>query len=451
MPVTVLVGCQWGDEGKGKVADLLARRMDWVARYGGGHNAGHTVYLGREKFVLHLVPCGILQDRPRCVIGHGTVVDPLYLLQEMDSLSRRGVPLEGRLFVSECAHVVMPWHRWLETLEGQDTRIGTTKRGIGPAYQDKAGRIGIRIHEFLDPSILRHKIEEQADRLEGRYRGAGLAPPQPIGEAVREWGVTCAAAADRLRPFVTDTVELLHAALRRNERILCEGAQGTFLDLDFGTYPFVTSSTTVSAGAATGLGLPPASLRKVVGVCKAYATRVGEGPFPAELFGEEAEALRRVGREYGATTGRPRRVGWLDAVQLRQAVRINGLTGLYLTKLDILSGLLRIKACVGYEGPQGPLDLPPPDGVRLAACRPVYEEFDGWQESLRSIRRWADLPETVRAYVTRVEEIAGCPVQGLSVGSPRTALVPVPPPGRRGLPMPTSPGTAGVWTPSLVE
>lgn len=430
MSVTVLVGCQWGDEGKGKVADLLARRMDWVARYGGGHNAGHTVFLGREKFVLHLVPCGILQERPRNVIGHGTVVDPIYLLQEMDGLTRRGVRLDGRLYLSECAHVVMPWHRWIESLEGQDVRIGTTQRGIGPAYQDKAGRTGLRIHDLLDPAVLRQGIEEQAGRLDRLYRAAGQVPPQPIAEAVGEWVATYAAAADRLRPYVADTVTLLLAALQRDERILCEGAQGTFLDLDLGTYPFVTSSTTVSAGAATGLGLPPASLRKVVGICKAYSTRVGEGPFPAELSGEEAEALRRQGAEYGATTGRPRRVGWLDLAQLRHAVRINGVTGLYLTKLDILSGMPQIKACVAYDGPAGRLDLPPPDGPRLAVCRPVYEEFDGWQESLRSVRRWPDLPATVRAYVTRVEEVVGCPILGLSVGAPRTALVPVPS-GRR--------------------
>jgi adenylosuccinate synthase len=432
MPVTVLVGCQWGDEGKGKIADLFARRMDWVARYGGGHNAGHTVIHHREKYVLHLIPSGILQGRPRCVIGHGTVVDPIYLLQEIQGLMDREIPVLGRLFVSECAHVVMPWHRWLESLDGQDSRIGTTRRGIGPAYQDKAGRVGLRIHELLDPLILRQKIDEQADILECRYRAAGEDPPKPLGQSIREWGEAYAAAAVALRPFVADTVELLHAALRRNERILCEGAQGTFLDLDLGTYPFVTSSTTTSAGAAAGLGLPPASLRKVIGVCKAYATRVGEGPFPAELVGKEAEALRRQGGEYGATTGRPRRVGWIDLAQLRQAVRINGLTGLYLTKLDILSGMRNIKACIGYEGPEGRLDSPPPDGTRLAACRPIYEEFDGWQENLRSVRRWADLPASAQTYVTRVQEIAGCPIDGVSVGSPRTALVPVPPQLRRG-------------------
>jgi adenylosuccinate synthase len=431
MPVTVLVGCQWGDEGKGKVADLLASRMDWVARYGTGHDAGHTVFLGREKFVFHLIPCGILHERPRCVIGHGAMVDPVHLLQEMDGLTRRGVRLDGRLYLSECAHVVMPWHIWLESLEGQDTRIGATLPGIGRAYQDKAGRNGLRVCDLLDPAVLRQKIEEQADRLDRRYRAAGQPPPRPIAEAVREWAATYAMAADRLRPFVTDTVEMLLAALQRDDRILCEGAQGTFLDLDLGTYPFVTSSTTVSAGAATGLGLPPAALRKVVGICKAYATRAGEGPFPAELFGEEAEALRQQGAEHEAVTGQPRRVGWLDLAQLRQAVRVNGVTGLYLTKLDILSGMPRIKACVAYEGPDGRLDLPPPDWQRLVVCRPVYEEFDGWRESLRSARRWLDLPAAVRTFATRIQEVTGCPIHGLSVGAPRTALVPVPSSRRR--------------------
>ncbi len=431
MPVTVLVGCQWGDEGKGKVADLLARNMDWVARYAGGHNAGHTVYLGRDKFVLHLVPCGILQKRPRCVIGHGTVVDPIYLLQEMDGLSRRGVPLEKRLYLSECAHLVMPWHPWLETLEGQDTRIGTTRRGIGPAYQDKAGRTGLRVHEFLDAGTLRRKIDEQTERLDRLYRAAGQTPPMPIFEAVRDWSAAYSAAAERLRPFVADTAQMLLEALSRGERILCEGAQGAFLDIDLGTYPYVTSSTTTSAGAATGLGLPPAALRKVVGICKAYTTRVGEGPFPTELSGEEGAVLRQQGAEYGATTGRPRRVGWLDLAQLRQAVRFNGVTGLYLTKLDILSGLPRVRFCVAYEGPDGLLEVPPADGSRLATCTPLYEEQDGWQESIRSVRRWVDLPGTVRRYVSRIEEIVGCPILGLSVGSPRTALVPVPSARRR--------------------
>lgn len=437
MPVTVLVGCQWGDEGKGKVADLLSRRMDWVARYAGGHNAGHTVFLSRDRFVLHLIPCGILQPHPKCLIGHGTVIDPIYLVQEMDALRRRlaetyerqpdDVVTPKRLFISNAAHLVLPYHRWLETLEGQDARIGTTRRGIGPAYQDKAGRLGIRMGELLDPERLRSRLEEQAERIAERYRCAGEELPEPLDRALPEWRRTLEIAADRLRPFVADTVELLQGALRRDERILCEGAQGTFLDLDLGTYPYVTSSTTVAAGASTGLGLPPAALKRVVGVCKAYTTRVGEGPFPTELHGEPAEALRKLGGEYGATTGRPRRVGWLDLAMLRQAVRVNGVTGVFLTKLDILSGMPGIRLAVGYRRNGNAADLPPGDAVELAGCEPIYEEMSGWEGSLRSVRRFADLPEAAQAYVRRIEEAAGCRVQAVSVGSPRTAVVPVPP------------------------
>ena len=261
MPVSVLVGCQWGDEGKGKIADLLAAGADVVARFSGGHNAGHTVCVRRERFVLHLIPCGILQKRPRCVIGHGTVVDPEYLVQEMDGLEARRISLAGRLFISEAAHVLLPYHRWLERLERQDTRIGTTGRGIGPGYQDKAGRVGIRVHELIRPEQLRRRLEEQAERLSERYRGASVNPPVPLHTAVGEWSERYGEFGRRLSPYVCDTVDLLHTALRNGEKILCEGAQGTFLDLDLGTYPFVTSSTTTAGGAAVGLGLPPAQIR----------------------------------------------------------------------------------------------------------------------------------------------------------------------------------------------
>jgi adenylosuccinate synthase len=426
MPVTVLVGCQWGDEGKGKIADTLSRGMDWVARYGGGHNAGHTVCLGRRSIVLHLIPCGILQKRPRCIIGHGTVVDPEYLVREMDALAERGVPLDGRLFLSETAHLVLPYHRWLETLEGQDTRIGTTRLGIGPAYQDKAGRMGIRVLELMDPARFRRRMEEQIERLAVRYRSAGQDPPRPLEVALAEWTERQGELARRLRPCVADTVELLHGALARGERILCEGAQGTFLDLDLGTYPYVTSSSTTAGGAATGLGLPPSALRRVVGVCKAYATRVGEGPFPTELTGPEGNSLRDKGAEFGATTGRPRRVGWLDLAQLRQAVRINGVTALCLTKLDILSGMSPLRLGRGYRTPEGARAIPPSDTDALALCRPEYDEVAGWSEPLSHIRRFSDLPGPARDYVRRIETEVGCRVQLVSVGSSRSAVVPVP-------------------------
>jgi len=432
MPVTVLVGCQWGDEGKGKVADLLSRRMDWVARYGGGHNAGHTVYLSKNKFILHLIPCGILQKKPKCVIGHGTVIDPLYLVREMEGLEQREVKLRGRLFIAQTAHLVLPYHRWLETLEGQDTRIGTTRQGIGPAYQDKAGRLGLRMIELVDPDRLPARLAEQAERVAERFRSAGVPLPEPLEPALDSWTRELETAAKKLRPFVDDTVQLLHDALRKGERILCEGAQGTFLDLDMGTYPYVTSSTTTSAGAATGLGLPPSVLRKVVGVCKAYTTRVGEGPFPTEMVGEDGSDLRRRGGEFGATTGRPRRVGWLDLALLRQAVRLNGVTGVFLTKLDILSDIPEIKVGTGYRLEGQEIDFPPADATLLARCDPVYAALPGWSGSLKSIRRFADLPEAARRYIRFVEESAGCRVQAVSVGSPRTAVVPVPSPSSRG-------------------
>ncbi len=422
MPVTVLVGCQWGDEGKGKVADLLSRRMDWVARYGGGHNAGHTVNLGKESFILHLIPCGILQPRPQCVIGHGTVIDPTYLVEEMDALTARGITLEGRLHIAEAAHVLMPYHRWIEALEGQDTRIGTTRRGIGPAYQDKVGRDGIRVLDLLDPARLRPALDQHAARLERRFSAAGRKPPEPLGPAVESWASACAGIADRLRPFVTDTVDLLQNAWRRGERILCEGAQGTFLDVDLGTYPYVTSSTTTAGGAATGLGLPPSALKTVVGICKAYTTRVGEGPFPTEMTGEDGEELRKQGAEYGATTGRPRRVGWLDLVQVRQAVRLNGVTSIFLTKIDILSGTPTLRLCTRYRTQDGALSVPPADAGRLSLCQPEYVEMPGWTEPLREVRKLSDLPAEARAYIARIEEETDCRVGGVSVGSARNAV-----------------------------
>lgn len=426
MPVTVLVGCQWGDEGKGKIVDYLARGMDWVARYGGGANAGHTVQVRRETFVLHLIPSGILNPRPKCVIGHGVVADPAYLLQEIDLLTSRGVQLEGRLFLSEGAHALLPYHPWLEALGGEDVRVGTTRRGIGPAYEDKVRRSGIRFFELLDPKRLRKRLEEHAAYVERAFRGAGESPPQSLNDAVDEWYGLYQGLAHRLRPLLADTVGLLLDALDRGEKILCEGAQGTFLDVDLGTYPYVTSSNTTAGGAATGLGLPPAALKKVAGVCKAYATRVGEGPFPTELLGEDGALLREKGKEFGATTGRPRRVGWLDLVQLRQAVRVNGVTEILLTKLDILSGYPSIRIATSYEEGGGTLLAPPIDSERLARATPVYETLQGWGESIGSVRRFADLPENARRYVHRVEELAGVRIRLVSVGSSRNAILSVP-------------------------
>ncbi|MCA9726460.1 MAG: adenylosuccinate synthase [Candidatus Eisenbacteria bacterium] len=426
MPVTVVVGCQWGDEGKGKIVDHLAKGVDWVARYQGGANAGHTVVIGRRSFVLHLVPSGILHPRPRCVIGHGAVVDPSYLMEEIDGLVSRGIPVEGRLFVSEGAHVLLPYHRWLETLEGQDVRVGTTKRGVGPAYTDKISRVGIRMLELLQPVRLRRRLDEHVERVRVLFAAAGQTPPQPLDAARDEWQATLSGLAHRLRPYIADTVTMLHEALARGEKILCEGAQGTFLDVDLGTYPFVTSSTTTAGGASFGLGLPPSSLRRVVGICKAYATRVGEGPFTSELPREEADALRERGSEFGATTGRPRRVGWLDLVQLRRAVQLNGVTELVLTKLDVLSGIPQLRLCTAYRSNGAARPHPPVDTEELASCQPVWEDVAGWEAPLTGVRRYADLPGEARSYVERIEQEAGTRLKLLSVGSARSAVVPVP-------------------------
>jgi len=427
MPVQVVVGCQWGDEGKGKIVDTFARRADWVARWGGGSNAGHTVRVGGETFILRLIPSGILNPRPKCVIGHGVVADPVSMLDEIDRLAARGVAVDGRIFVSEAAHVLLPSHPWIEALGGQDVRVGTTKRGIGPAYQDKAARVGIRFHDLMDAKGLRRRLEEHAHRLALLFKGADQPPPIPLEQAVDELDATFTRLRPRLSPLVADTVELLHGALARGERILCEGAQGTFLDLDLGTYPFVTSSTTTAAGAATGLGLPPRALREVYGVCKAYSTRVGAGPFPTELSAVESVALREKGGEYGSVTGRPRRVGWLDLPQLRQAVRVNGLSSLIVTKLDILSGMDPLPICTAYDSDDGLVwRTPPLPNERLERCRPRLEAMSGWSESLCDVRRFEDLPSAAKTYLARIEREADCPIRWVSVGSEREAILRAP-------------------------
>ncbi len=426
MSATVVVGCQYGDEGKGKIVDLMSRSMDWVARFQGGANAGHTVVIGRKTYVLHLVPSGILHPKTKCVIGHGVVVDPIELLKEIQMLREKDIELDGRLFLSDCAHVILPYHKWLESLDAHDVRVGTTKRGIGPAYEQKYARTGIRVYEFIDPDRFRQRLQEHGEVLERVFRGAGVEPPQPIDRAIEEWVDEYSKVADQIRGFVSETMTLLGDAWRRGEKILCEGAQGTLLDVDMGTYPFVTSSTTTAAGAASGLGLPPSAIRKVVGICKAYATRVGEGPFTSELLGSEAEALREQGGEYGATTGRPRRVGWLDLVALRHAVRVNGIQSLVLTKLDVLSGRTTVPVVIAYDGPNGRMTIPPRDPRALDACRPVIEERPGWSDDLSKVRRYPDLPEAVRDYVEWVGEQVECPVGIVSVGSGRNQVIRVP-------------------------
>jgi adenylosuccinate synthase len=425
MPATVVLGCQWGDEGKGKIVDLLSEQMDWVARYSGGPNAGHTVDLAGEIFVLHLVPSGILWPKVRCIIGNGVVVDLDHLVDEIASLERRGVEVAGRLYLSGAAHLLLPYHRWVEALARQDVRVGTTRRGIGPAYQDKMGRNGIRLHEILDRGRLRDRLDEELGRVEVLHAAYGRPMPQSRREARDRWSRRYAAIGDALGDSITDTVDLLHGALARGEQVLCEGSQGTFLDVDHGSYPFVTSATTTAGGAATGLGLAPNQIGKVIGIAKAYTTRVGNGSFPTEFPEKFADAFRKRAAEFGATTGRPRRCGWFDAVLLRQAVRLNGVDELYLTKLDVLSGLRQLRIAVGYRLGKKKLSHPPLDPRDWAACRPIYKDAPGWGQKISGVRTWTGLPVRVRDYVRQIEVLAGRPVTLVSVGAARQAVLPV--------------------------
>jgi adenylosuccinate synthase len=424
MPNVVVVGAQWGDEGKGKVVDLLTQHAQVVVRFQGGNNAGHTLVVGGEKTILTLIPSGILHAGKTCVIGNGVVLDPSVLVAEIDALRARGViRSEAQLIVSESAHVIFPWHKHLDVLREKargDTPIGTTGRGIGPAYEDKIARRGIRVRDLLDAAKLARKVEARLSgaldelRLLAGRAGTEVPPLDPAAIA-REY----AAFGVRLRPHVRDASLYLHGEARSGARILFEGAQGTLLDIDHGTYPFVTSSNCVAGNAAVGSGLGPTQIDRVVGISKAYTTRVGGGPFPTELKDEIGERLRKVGDEFGSVTGRPRRCGWLDGVVLRYAARVNGLSGLALTKLDVLSGLPELKLCTAYSLRGGQTEDFPSDVDELAEVSPVYETLRGWDERLAGVRSFEELPAAARAYVRRVEEVAGVPVVCVSVGADR--------------------------------
>jgi adenylosuccinate synthase len=412
MPATVIVGAQWGDEGKGKIVDLLAQSSDVVCRYQGGPNAGHTIVRDGERFALHHVPSGILYGDRVCVVGAGCVVDPGLLVAELDELEARGISTEG-LRLSGNAHLIMPWHVALDAASERrlgKLQIGTTRRGIGPAYADKAARLGIRVQDILDPKILRQKIEtalvEKNKLLDDPLDGGELA------DGMERHAV-------RLRPYVADTSLLVDGALRRGERVLLEGAQGTLLDLDHGTYPFVTSSNPTAGAAATGIGIGPARIDGVIGVAKAYVTRVGEGPFPTEIEGPDQARVRELGEEYGTTTGRERRCGWLDLVALRFAARINGLTELALTKLDVLSEFAEIPVCVRYRLPDGSeTEDFPAHQSDFHHARPVYEVLPGWSEPLDE-----RLPDAARGYVRFVEEAVELEVTMIGTGADRASVV----------------------------
>jgi adenylosuccinate synthase len=416
MANTIIVGAQWGDEGKGKIIDVLTADADVVVRTQGGNNAGHTVFLGQQKYVMHLIPSGILRPGKKCVIGNGVVVDPLSLVQEIDGLEKLGINVKGNLFISETAHLVLPYHRELdeqrELLKGKD-KIGTTKRGIGPAYGDKAARTGLRMIDLVNADrfapLLRERLKEQNEVL--RAFGAKPLSYPKVHRAYRT-------AGDQLRPFVTNTVVILNEATRRGLNVLFEGAQGTFLDIDHGTYPFVTSSNTTAGGACTGSGVPPHRIDRVVGVMKAYTTRVGEGPLPTESP-EIADLLHAMGREFGATTGRPRRCGWFDAVATRYATLINGIDRLAVTNIDGLDTLATIKVCVGYQDGDRRYDYVPSDATTLSRCRPVYREFPGWKAPTSGATDWRKLPLKARQYLKAIAELSGARLLIVSVGPSR--------------------------------
>lgn len=418
----VIVGAQWGDEGKGKVTDVLAEQATIVARYQGGANAGHTVQVGDDEFILHLVPSGALNPGARCLLGNGVVVDPWTLLEEMDALEARGVNIGSRLGVSRRAHLVLPYHKRLdgasEAHRGSG-RIGTTGRGIGPAYRDKASRTGVRVGDLHDLAACGEVVRRGSAAANGILERLEASPPVDADEVM----TALEQVAPRLLALCTDVGDEIDGALAGDGRVLLEGAQGSLLDIDHGTYPYVTSSTTTAGGAASGVGIGPTRIDEVVGVVKAYTTRVGNGPLPTELDAEQADRLRRLGDEFGATTGRPRRPGWFDGVVVRYAGRVNGLTALAVTKLDVLDTFAELRLASRYEADGVESNRFPEDAAVLARSRPVYEVLPGWQSPTGDCRTWDDLPSRARAYLDRIQEIAAVPIRYVSVGAARSQIV----------------------------
>jgi adenylosuccinate synthase len=422
MACVVIVGTQWGDEGKGKIIDLLAEFADVIVRFQGGSNAGHTLVVKGEKFVFHLIPSGILHKGKRCIIGNGVVVDPQILIEEIDGLKEKGyLQDDSQFLLSEEAHVIFPYHKMID--KGRERirsgEIGTTGRGIGPAYEDKVSRDGIRVVDFAEEEVFRGKLEEnlaQKNYYLTHVLGEKGLELEPLYQEYMKYG-------ERLRKYVTNTSLFLAQAIKKGEKILFEGAQGSLLDVDHGTYPYVTSSSTVAGNACAGAGIGPTQIDLVMGVCKAYTTRVGSGPFPTELSDEIGEMLREKGGEYGATTGRPRRCGWFDAVVVNHAVRVNGLGSLVITKLDTLTGLKKIKVCTAYRLEDKMITEFPASTELVARCQPVYEELEGWEEELSEAKEISQLPPAAQRYLARIEELTQTPIHIVSVGAQRDETI----------------------------
>ena len=416
MSVTVLVGSQWGDEGKGKIVDILSEKYDYVTRFQGGANAGHTVEIGEKKYILHLIPSGILRKEVKCVIGNGVVIDPKALLEEIKLLEENDISVKGRLFISHNAHLIMPYHKLLDSInESGKNKIGTTGRGIGPCYIDKFARKGIRIVDLLNKDVLEEKIrknlEEKNILLEKVYEHAGL----DVNKIIKEY----LEFDKEIDQYITDVPSLLNTAISEKKNILLEGAQGALLDVDHGTYPYVTSSSPTTGGACTGTGIPPTKITNVMGIVKAYTTRVGHGPFPTELTNDEGDKLRKIGAEYGATTGRPRRCGWYDAFLVRYSATINGIDSVAITKLDVLSSFDKIQVCTGYKLNGKMIKTFPSDVDRLNKAAPVYESVDGWNEDISGCKTYKELPEKTKKYLKFIAEKSNIKIDIVSVGPKR--------------------------------
>ncbi len=422
MSVDIVLGAPWGDEGKGKLVDALGEHADIVARYQGGANAGHTIVINGTTHALHLVPSGIFREHITCVIGNGVVIDPVALMEEIALVESHGAKTAGRLLISHNAHLIMPYHKMLDSItehEAGAQKIGTTGKGIGPAYIDKVARVGIRIVDLLDRDTLQAKLRrnlEEKNRILKELYHREECDVDAIIASMLEFD-------RRIDPYVTDTAAYLNAAIHDGKKLILEGAQGALLDVDHGTYPFVTSSSPTSGGACTGLGIPPTSITGIIGVAKAYCTRVGQGPFPSELGDPTGDLLRETGHEFGTTTGRPRRCGWFDAVALRYAIMVNGIDSVAITKLDVLDGFDEIKVCVAYELGGKRLKHFPSDPRTLAAVTPVFESFPGWKRSIGACRTWNDLPAQAREYILAIESLVGCRVSCVSVGPGREETI----------------------------